>query len=281
MLNTKAKISEDEDETSWCILGSKSGDKWPEHEVSFAEFLECSGRIEGWLRYELSPNFTNVFKQNLKPDCGRFFRELATCAHATIYGVGAWIRKIVLLEPWNPDLPQLRYASDDPKVPPQTCLTAHELVARHVNDVRIGLGVYLRTTDERAAKRFAEIADFVVDRLRICAVVRADVEKLSLRMQRERILLDKWVRDERAVEPSDQAKPSDEQPELALEGRALALLVDHPDWSTTRIAKRLGCSRSSLYRMRHFQFARAKLKESKADLPSGFKDRKTGQMDAW
>ena len=40
------------------------------------------------------------------------------------------------------------------------------------------------------------------------------------------------------------------------ESRAMALLIEHPEWSNTKIAKEAGCSRPSLYRMSRFMAAR-------------------------
>ena len=64
------------------------------------------------------------------------------------------------------------------------------------------------------------------------------------------------------------------------EAKALALLQQHPEWSDAEIAKRVPCNRSSLYRMRRFQAARAWLKEQRNDRPRGYKS-DDGMIEAW
>jgi hypothetical protein len=68
---------------------------------------------------------------------------------------------------------------------------------------------------------------------------------------------------------------------LSLESRALAMLVEHPDWSNTRIATALGCSRTSLHRLEKFKAARALVKaQGNAAMPKGEKQANKA-MDAW
>ena len=54
-------------------------------------------------------------------------------------------------------------------------------------------------------------------------------------------------------------------PALDLDSRACAVLIAHRDWTDTRIAKHLGCNRTSLYRLHEFERLRAIQKESKRD----------------
>ena len=58
---------------------------------------------------------------------------------------------------------------------------------------------------------------------------------------------------------------SEEQPPdgdaMAPLSRALGCLAAHPDWTDTKIAKRVGVSRTSLYRMRQYVQARAIMKQ--------------------
>jgi len=58
------------------------------------------------------------------------------------------------------------------------------------------------------------------------------------------------------------AKTKQKQP--SLEARALAMLTDHPEWSDTKIAGELQCSRTSLYRFSKFTAARELLSNGKA-----------------
>jgi len=71
------------------------------------------------------------------------------------------------------------------------------------------------------------------------------------------------------------------RPNMSKEALALALLVEHPEWSNTRIAKEIGVNRRSLYRWPRFRAARDTLKQGKGDLPRGRKDGETGTVEAW
>ena len=68
--------------------------------------------------------------------------------------------------------------------------------------------------------------------------------------------------------------------EPSKETLALAVLADHPDWSDTKIAKKAGCNRTTLYTFEKFMAAREILREGKNDLPRGskFPDE---DMEAW
>jgi hypothetical protein len=65
-----------------------------------------------------------------------------------------------------------------------------------------------------------------------------------------------------------------------LESKALAILVQHPDWGPSKIAEKVGCSRGHLYRMKQFQRARAALKQGKHELPLGSKTLEH-EVEAW
>lgn len=67
---------------------------------------------------------------------------------------------------------------------------------------------------------------------------------------------------------------------LGLEHRAIALLLEHRDWSDTQIAKEVGCSRTTLYDWPKFKKVRAVLRSGKADVPRGRKDA-NGNIEAW
>ncbi len=70
------------------------------------------------------------------------------------------------------------------------------------------------------------------------------------------------------------------KPELTKEARALATLVEHPEWSDIKIAKEAGCHVRSLYRWKAFTGARVAQKEVKADIPKGSKS-SDGTIEAW
>lgn len=80
-----------------------------------------------------------------------------------------------------------------------------------------------------------------------------------------------------APEPPAATEPA---PELSKEGKALAVLSVHPEWSDTKIAKVAGCNRTTLYKFKTFVAAREILREGKSDLPRGSKFPDEG-MEAW
>lgn len=53
------------------------------------------------------------------------------------------------------------------------------------------------------------------------------------------------------------------------EAKALALLVEHPDWSPADVAKAVGCSRQNLYKMKKYQTARKAMKAAAKAIPRG------------
>jgi len=64
---------------------------------------------------------------------------------------------------------------------------------------------------------------------------------------------------------------------LDLDSRACGLLVVHPGWSDAKIARELGCYRTSLYRLPQFKTARKVQEEAKrGNLRRGHFDEKTG-----
>jgi len=69
---------------------------------------------------------------------------------------------------------------------------------------------------------------------------------------------------------------------VSAEAKAVAILIDNPDWSDTRIAGEAGINRTTLYKFPKFREGRRLLKEQgKKSLPSGSKDGETGDMEAW
>ncbi|MCC7291436.1 MAG: hypothetical protein IT449_05160 [Phycisphaerales bacterium] len=65
------------------------------------------------------------------------------------------------------------------------------------------------------------------------------------------------------------------------EAKALALLVAHPEWSNTQIAKAVPCNLRTLHKWKLFKQARAALKSTRATVAHGSKDRKTHRVEAW
>lgn len=61
------------------------------------------------------------------------------------------------------------------------------------------------------------------------------------------------------------------------EAKALALLVQHPEWSNKQIAAEVGCSRTSLYRRARYRQARRAMGGT---LPKGSKSAE-GDLEAY
>jgi hypothetical protein len=68
--------------------------------------------------------------------------------------------------------------------------------------------------------------------------------------------------------------------EMTVEARALATLVRHPDWTDTQVAKYVGCSRTTLYDYPSYKAARQSQKSSNGRIPRGWKDGRTGVIEA-
>ncbi len=68
---------------------------------------------------------------------------------------------------------------------------------------------------------------------------------------------------------------------LTGEDKALALLIRHPKWSDTKIAKAVPCHRTTLYKWPTYRKACEALKSARNDMPQGSKDGETGTVEAW
>ncbi|HEY8665643.1 MAG TPA: hypothetical protein VIL86_03215, partial [Tepidisphaeraceae bacterium] len=78
-------------------------------------------------------------------------------------------------------------------------------------------------------------------------------------------------------------KPADAAPaggKLSKEGKALAALVDHPDWTNSQIATAAGCHVKTLNNFKKFNSAKKAMKAGKDNLPTGRKNR-DGGIEAW
>jgi len=69
--------------------------------------------------------------------------------------------------------------------------------------------------------------------------------------------------------------------QLTGEAKALALLVEHPDWTDTDIAKAIGVNRTTLYKWGKFKKAKEALKQGKNKYPRGSKNGESGEIEAW
>ncbi|MBN2019293.1 MAG: hypothetical protein JW749_03610 [Sedimentisphaerales bacterium] len=69
-------------------------------------------------------------------------------------------------------------------------------------------------------------------------------------------------------------------PEGSKEAQALICLVEHPEWSNTKIAKAIGVNRTTLYKWKFFKDSRKLMKEKERKIPYGNKD-ETGKIEAW
>lgn len=68
---------------------------------------------------------------------------------------------------------------------------------------------------------------------------------------------------------------------LTGEAKALAMLVEHSDWTDTKIAKAVGVSRTTLYNWSSFKKAKEALKQGRNKFPSGSKNGESGDIEAW
>jgi len=71
----------------------------------------------------------------------------------------------------------------------------------------------------------------------------------------------------------DPDRNSEGRPKLSNEAHALAMLVQHPDWTDTQIADAVGVNRTTLYNWDSFKRARAELKRGRTDRPSGHRNK--------
>ena len=68
---------------------------------------------------------------------------------------------------------------------------------------------------------------------------------------------------------------------LTGEAKALAILVEHPEWTDKKIAEAIGVSRTTLYDWSKFKKAKEALNQGKNRFPHGSKDGETGDIEAW
>lgn len=70
------------------------------------------------------------------------------------------------------------------------------------------------------------------------------------------------------------------QPEKSsAKAKVLAVLIEHPDWSNTKIAEEAGINRTTLYDYPEFKAARKMQKQNKEKIPRGSKDQ-VGNVEA-
>lgn len=83
--------------------------------------------------------------------------------------------------------------------------------------------------------------------------------------------------------PDEAATTADSEAIRNLKGeeRALALLVSHPEWTNTEVAKAVPCNRTTLYKWKNYRKARKALEQSRQSMPGGSKDAETGHIEAW
>jgi len=71
-----------------------------------------------------------------------------------------------------------------------------------------------------------------------------------------------------------------DQPSTSKQARALALLLEHRDWTDKQIAEAVPCNRTTLYKWREYVAAREALKQGRQEMPRGYRDPKTGRIEA-
>jgi len=85
---------------------------------------------------------------------------------------------------------------------------------------------------------------------------------------------------QRGKSPRKPKHPNSDSEELTGEAKALALLVQHPEWSNVKIAKEVPCSRTTLYTWQKFVAAREALSQGRRQMPRGTKD-DDHNLEAW
>jgi len=68
---------------------------------------------------------------------------------------------------------------------------------------------------------------------------------------------------------------------MSNKAKALAALIDHPDWTDEQIAQAVGCHVKSLYRWEDYVSARKLMRRGRGNMPRGSKDPETKAVDAW
>jgi hypothetical protein len=76
-------------------------------------------------------------------------------------------------------------------------------------------------------------------------------------------------------------QPLGEGVSISGEAKALALLVQHPEWTDSQIAKAVGVNRTTLYEWHKFKAAKKARKSGRQETPEGSKDGETGQVESW
>jgi len=89
----------------------------------------------------------------------------------------------------------------------------------------------------------------------------------------------KWVKSDLAKGTGPNAAPQDSTSKLSPRSAALILLKEHPDWTDTRITKKAGVSRTSVYRWPEYKKLR-ELQRDQRSLPHGSKNKNTGKIEA-
>jgi hypothetical protein len=62
---------------------------------------------------------------------------------------------------------------------------------------------------------------------------------------------------------------------------AVALLLEHPDWTNKQLAANLGCNAKSLSRFDRLKEMRRAMAAGRQDRPRGWKDGRTGHVEGW
>lgn len=110
---------------------------------------------------------------------------------------------------------------------------------------------------------------------------RLDAEILDLERARRAVAMASKIPP--ADPPAADDPPAAQDNALELQDRALALLVRHPEWSDSKIAKTVGVSRTTLYKPSWLAYQRARetLRAGKQAMPRGSKDAETRSVEAW
>ena len=91
----------------------------------------------------------------------------------------------------------------------------------------------------------------------------------------------KWPEPSDAVSSAPDAIAEQARPALSKKAKALAVLVEHPDWTDGQIANAAGCHVKSLYRWSEYVAGRELLRKGRENAARGTKDADSRDLEAW
>lgn len=89
------------------------------------------------------------------------------------------------------------------------------------------------------------------------------------------------LENQQPAQEEEKKNDTDKNNKMSLDARAVAQLVEHPNWSNKDISKAIGCNEKSLYRCKKFRAAKKTIRQNgQAELPRGSKY-ENSPMESW